>query len=121
MPSKAPAYVLAALIATVIALGTGPATVQAQQVDVIRGRITGPDSLPVEGATVTAGTSAATATGAAATPATAAASGAAAVAVAGAAVSGGDDLAAPKARPRLRRDMPRNPIQHVHFSSFIVQ
>lgn len=74
-----------------------------------------------EGATVAAGASAATATVAAAVPATAGASGAAAVAVPGAAVAGGDDLAAPKAKPRLRRDMPRNPIQQVHFSSFIVQ
>ena len=59
--------------------------------------------------TVVAGASAASAAGAAAsaTPALA--------------VAGSDDLAAPKAKPRPRRDMPRNPIQHVHFSSFIIQ
>jgi len=37
------------------------------------------------------------------------------------AAAGSDDLAAPKAKPRPRRDTPRNPIQHVHFSSFIIQ
>ncbi len=36
-------------------------------------------------------------------------------------VAGADDLAAPKRKPRSRRDTPRNPIQHVHFSSFIIQ
>ncbi len=54
MPSKTPVYLLAALIATIFALAAGPSAIHAQQVDVIRGRITGPDSLPVEGATVTA-------------------------------------------------------------------
>ena len=31
------------------------------------------------------------------------------------------DAASAKAKPRRRSDMPRNPIQHVHFSSFIIQ
>ena len=71
-----------------------------------------------EGPTVAAGASAATAAGTAAVPA---AAGASATPALGTLVAGGDDLAAPKAKPRLRRDMPRNPIQHVHFSSFIIQ
>ena len=54
MPLKKTAYILAALIATLFGLGAGPSTASAQQADVIRGRITGPDSLPIQGATITA-------------------------------------------------------------------
>lgn len=53
MPFKA-TYALAALIAAMFALTWSPAAAAAQQTDVIRGRITGPDSAAVEGATVTA-------------------------------------------------------------------
>ena len=54
MPSKSPAHILIALVAIVLAFTAAPATAGAQQADVIRGRITGPDSAAVEGATVTA-------------------------------------------------------------------
>jgi flagellar FliL protein len=60
--------------------------------------------------------------------AAAASSAASAVAVAatggasGAAVAGVNDLAAqPRPQPKPRRVTQRNPIQHVHFSSFIIQ
>jgi hypothetical protein len=45
-----------ALIAAVIlvAIAARPASLQAQEADVIRGRVTGPDSLPIENVTVTA-------------------------------------------------------------------
>src|SRR5688572_19681835 len=54
MPSKRPAYILIALAAILLAFGATPSSAFAQQADVIRGRITGPDSSAVEGATVTA-------------------------------------------------------------------
>ena len=54
MSPKIPTYVFAASIAALLALAGAPSTAAAQQADVIRGRITGPDSLPVESATVTA-------------------------------------------------------------------
>lgn len=54
MSPKISSHVLAALIAALLAFAGTPSTAAAQQADVIRGRITGPDSLPVESATVTA-------------------------------------------------------------------
>jgi hypothetical protein len=54
MSPRISASFLFAITVALFALAAGPSAVGAQQVDVIRGRITGPDSLPVEGATVTA-------------------------------------------------------------------
>jgi flagellar FliL protein len=54
--------------------------------------------------------------------AAAAASGAASASAAASGVASAEDIASrPKAKPRLRREGQRNPIQHVHFSSFIIQ
>ena len=53
MSSRNPACFLAALVATLFVFAFAPSA-GAQQADVIRGRITGPDSAAVEGATVTA-------------------------------------------------------------------
>jgi hypothetical protein len=48
--TRATAAICAAVLATLLAGGTAGA----QQSDVIRGRVTGPDSLPLEGVVVTA-------------------------------------------------------------------
>jgi len=88
-------------------------------------------TLPVKAAVASAGaasTAAAAATGASSAASAATTDAAAVAAAASAAASGvpavavatADDLAVPKAKPRPRRDV-RNPIQHVHFSSFIIQ
>jgi len=44
----------AALVAACIILAAAPSVLRAQNTDVIRGRVTGPDSLPIENVTVTA-------------------------------------------------------------------
>ncbi len=54
MFSIRPASFLAALVASLLAFAVSPLAADAQQADVIRGRITGPDSLPIQGATVSA-------------------------------------------------------------------
>nr|MBA3579750.1 TonB-dependent receptor [Gemmatimonadaceae bacterium] len=54
MSSRNPACFLTALVATLFVFAAAPSAAGAQQADVIRGRITGPDSAAVEGATVTA-------------------------------------------------------------------
>jgi flagellar FliL protein len=71
-------------------------------------------------AVAAAGSASATTAAAASASGTSPSASSAASGVPALAVAGVDDAAPPKAKPRPRRDA-RNPIQHVHFSSFIIQ
>ncbi|HEX2541142.1 MAG TPA: flagellar basal body-associated FliL family protein [Caldimonas sp.] len=78
-------------------------------------------SAPSALAAASAGAASAAASIVAAASAASAATAGASGATATVALVAGDDLAVPKAKPRPRRETQRNPIQHVHFSSFIIQ